>query len=160
MTREANSNVTEDSGLLNFGRINYDPSNMTKSLDIPVVSLSSGLKVANFSSPHSFEFTDGTVLPACSMERAKILALDQQPVEIDSISGTVRFTDITFTWEMSQVVRRELLRLSEVDGYDILLIPYPVMTSIKEVGLPIGRCRCVCKVERGSQVNHIDRFYI
>lgn len=160
MTRETDSNVTENSGLLNFGQINYDPNSLTKSLDIPVVVLCNGLRVANFSSPHSFTFTDGTVLPACSIERAKLLVLDKLMIEISAVQNTVQFTDVTFRWEMSQVARRELMRLSEVEGYDVLLLPNSVMTSLKEIGLPIGRCRCVCKEEGGSGLNHIDRFYI
>lgn len=144
---------------MNFGQINYNPDT-TSGLDIPVVRLSNGILVANFSSPHSFSFTDGTILPSCSTERSKLLALSQQQIEIETVQDNLTFTDITFVWQMSKVVRDELLRLSKLDGFNILVIPFPVMTSLKEIGLPIGRCRCVCKVERRSQVNHIDRFYI
>lgn len=127
-------------------------------LGIPSVKLSNGIRVANFSSPHSFEFVDGTVLPACPPERSRLLALDTQEVEIEVVQGELRFVDLTLKWEMSPVVRNELRRLDNADGYDIMLIPLPVMTAIKESGLTIGRCRCIRRVDRVSNLIHIDRF--
>ena len=38
-----------------------------------IITLSNGKKVANFSSPHPFTFTDGSVIPAVSNEESERL---------------------------------------------------------------------------------------
>ena len=47
----------------------------------PIVTLSNGLRVANFNSPHAFEFEDGTILSAVSNEIAEETKLDNEDVE-------------------------------------------------------------------------------
>jgi hypothetical protein len=149
-----------NSGLINYGQTNVEYKPDYREPGIPLVTLSNGLRVANFSSPHCFEFNDGTILPACSPERAGMMALNGQEVELENVQGRIQFVDILLRWEMSEVVRNELSRLSEVDGYDILLIPLPVMTAVKERSLPIGRCRCIRMEDRVKKLCYIDRFCI
>lgn len=69
---------------------------------MPWVWLSNGLIVANFSSPHSFRFTSGELLPACEEDRARGLMLDVTEVETPNPRG---WTDIELRFELSDVVR-------------------------------------------------------
>lgn len=154
MDKEENSNSSQNQTK------QVDLTELRHDLRVPVVRLSNGVVVANFSSPHSFEFTDGTILPACSLERANLLALDSQEIEMTNGDGQIHFVDIVLNWGMSETVRVELLRISKIRGYHILLIPLAVMTAVKAGNLPIGRCRCIRRVRRGSDVIHTDRFCI
>ena len=43
--------------------------------EMPITVLSNGIRVANFSSPHDFEFEDSSILKACSKERAEKLKI-------------------------------------------------------------------------------------
>lgn len=130
-------------------------------LNIPVVTLSNGLRVANFSSPHEFHFVDGSVLSACSPEWAREMMLDAEEREalVETQSG-VAYTDIGLCWKLSDVVRWEIDRLRVSDDFDVLIIPLPVMTALKEARLPIGRMRCIRMADRVTKKAHIDRFCV
>ena len=45
-------------------------------MDSKIFTLKNGLRVANFSSPHPFTFTDGTIIPAVEDEKARNLMLE------------------------------------------------------------------------------------
>lgn len=96
----------------------------------PVVTLASGVRVANFSSPHPFTFDDGSTLPGCSAERANALMLHAQ--EVASPSRFAGVVDIELSFAMSDAVRAELGRLVMRDDIDIILVPLPVMQAAKE----------------------------
>ena len=99
---------------------------------MPIVTLSNGLRVANFSSPHSFEFEDGTVLPACEEERAKETQLNKVERETPHavLEGVV---DVSLVFEMSDVCRaalEEAEALAEKGDVDIILVPFPVREAL------------------------------
>jgi len=126
-------------------------------MTFPTVTLSNGLRVANFSSPHSFRFTDGSELPACSFEHSDRGKLDTEEVEEPGIKGT---TDVKICWKMSDGARElhnEALHTSDVD---VFLVPLPFMTALKEEGRPIGRFRVVRVADRNTKVIHTDRFCV
>lgn len=127
-----------------------------------VVTLTTGLVVGNFSSPHEFKFTDGTVLPACSPERAKALELDTEEVETPSRDG--RWTDIDIKFVMTDVVAGELLD-AMASGVDVVLVPLPVMTAIKQdrrfeamVQYGTHPFRVIRVADRVTKAVHTDRF--
>jgi hypothetical protein len=122
---------------------------------VPVVTLSNGLRVANFSSPHAFTFVDGSVLPACSKERALRLMLDAHEHEEPGIKGT---TDIVLEWAMSLAVKQELAALQARSDIDVIIVPLPVMTVMKDGKMPIGKCRVIRVADRVSKAVHVDRF--
>ena len=141
----------------------------TNVLGIPVVTLSNGLRVANFSSPHPFTFVDGTVLPACPPERAqdmKLEAVEEETVEvIPMLPRGISYTNISLEWKMSKAVADELTRLlsrKDIESqFDILLVPLPVMTALKAEGnYGVGKARCVRMADRVTKAAHIDRFCI
>lgn len=141
---------------------------------LPVVRLSNGLRVANFSSPHSFNFVDGSVLPACTADRSQAMALDAREIEVKNMtrtngvltifqSGGIPFTDIYLEWEMTKNVKDDLYDLmssGEWEEFDILLVPLPVMQAIKKDGMTslLDKARCVRIADRVTKAAHIDRF--
>lgn len=129
----------------------------SNSLGVPVVTLSNGIRVANFSSPHDFKFVDGSVLPACTDQRAREMALESREVENENPYAPI--TDIKLSWAMSDAVFSELARLKDSDEFDVLLVPLPVMTALKEEDeLSPGKCRCIRMADRVNKLSHIDRF--
>lgn len=98
----------------------------------PIITLSNGLRICNFSSPHSFTFTDGSILPAVTEEIAKALSLDSVEEEMPNPfqRGVV---DIFLKWKMSDVVALAIEDLHNYrDTFDILLVPLPVKSAIYE----------------------------
>ena len=125
--------------------------------DMTITTLSTGLRVGNFSSPHEFKFTDGSVLPACSEERARLLMLEATEYLVPS--GCGRYADIGLTFSMSGEVAAALDAAEQTD-VDLVLIPFPVMTAMKQAGRDIGKCR-VCRVaDRVNKTIYHDKFCV
>lgn len=123
---------------------------------VPVVTLKNGLRVANFSSPHPFTFDDGTVLPACSTERARSLML-----EADELSTSQeKWTDIELSFVMSTTVGLAIDELQDDPDIDIILVPLPVMEALKNDGGGIGKCRVCRMADRITKVVCSDKFCI
>lgn len=100
--------------------------------DFPIVHLKNGLIVANFSSPHSFRFDDGSELSACSEERARLLMLNAEEITVKrSNDQGVVWTDICLNFTLSDSVKTALKQL-ETLGVDIVLVPLPVMQAVKK----------------------------
>lgn len=98
--------------------------------DMPIATLTSGLIVANFSSPHSFQFTDGTELGACSAERANASKLEAVEVEIDR----VLWTDIDLNFRLNAEVLSMLMTAFEAwkaGEVHIVIVPFPVISAMK-----------------------------
>jgi len=96
-----------------------------------IVTLSNGKRVANFSSPHSFTFTDGSVLPAVSNEEAERLKVTFIESQI-SYSG-----DIKLSFELSDDVVKEMDKwVAEFQNgnVNVVFCPLPMITAIKEHG--------------------------
>lgn len=121
-----------------------------------VVTLKNGLRVANFSSPHPFVFDDGTVLPACSPERARSLKLEA----VETSMQRDGWTDIELSFELTPSVCEAIAELQDDADITIILVPLPAMQAIKDDGGPIGKCR-VCRVaDRINKVVCSDKFCI
>lgn len=109
---------------------------MNDKMPMPIVALKSGLRVANFSSPHPFTFVTGEVLPACSPERAKALMLEVDEVEVKNPKG---FTDIRPSFRMSDAVGQELEKLLGCyTDFDVVLVPLPVLQAIRACDVAAG----------------------
>jgi hypothetical protein len=127
---------------------------------MPIITLKSGLRVANFSSPHAFRFTDGSELPACSPERAMLGKLDT--VEIEAPRGL--WTDIDLEFKMSDEcaemleAAKTLWRNGEVD---VVIVPFPVLNAYKKTAPTHPEThpfRTIRSADRMTKVNHSDRF--
>ena len=125
-------------------------------MTMPIVTLTSGLRVANFSSPHTFLFTDGTELPACTAERTNASKLDTIETEHAGIAGTI---DIEIVFKLTDTVREEIAKAQEAEC-DVVLVPFPLLTAMKAEGLDLGKCRVIRSADRITKAIHTDRFCV
>ena len=122
---------------------------------VRIVTVSNGLRIANFSSPHEFQFVDGSVLGACHVDRSNWLKLDHAEVE----HKLPRWTDIELRFEMNDVVRNEIARVDAMIPIDIILVPLPVLECIRREGLTT-KCRGIRVADRIKKTIYCDRFCV
>jgi hypothetical protein len=96
----------------------------------PVVTLTTGVRVANFSSGHDFVFDDGSVLPACETDRVRAFMLS--PHEIESVNASGKWTDIALEFKATSEVVNELRNMQEDPDVDIIMVPLVVIRCIQE----------------------------
>lgn len=120
------------------------------------MKMNNGLRIVNFSSPHSFIFTTGEVLPGCSPERARSLMLN--PIEIEHQNNS--WVDIELRFEMTIHVQSQIDLLNADKNIDIILVPLPIMTALKQGELLIGKCRSCRVADRIAKTIYSDRFCI
>lgn len=123
-----------------------------------IITLSNGKRVANFSSPHPFTFTDGSVLPAVSneeAERLKVTFIESEP----SIEG-----DIFLAFELSDAVLAEMdkwVAESQNGNVDVIFCPLPMITAIrstKGLGYSLrNRFRAIRIEDRIKKLVSIDK---
>lgn len=93
-----------------------------------IVTLRNGKRVANFSSPHPFQFTDGTILPSVTYEEAERLKVTfHESVDSDG--------DVSLSFSISDDVHEEMLYWLDMyksGNVDVVFIPLPMMTAIKD----------------------------
>ena len=86
-----------------------------------IITLSNGKKVANFSSPHPFTFTDGSVIPAVSKEESERLKVTFIENEHSDESG-----DMSLRFELSRDVMFEMrywVAMYNVGYVDVVFCP-------------------------------------
>lgn len=125
----------------------------------PVVTLSNGLKVANFSSPHPFNFVDGAVCPACEGDRVKAGSLDRVDQE-SPFPGLPGVTAVVPKFALNDALREELRRLQADSAVDVVLVPFPVLEAIREDGIynEITKAATICVADRTTKAIFTDRF--
>jgi hypothetical protein len=126
---------------------------------IPIIKLGNGLRVANFSSPHPFNFITGEVLPACDPDRARQLMLIAKVEDIYTSIADVPIVDIALEFSMSEVVHSALAELMARDDIDIILAPLPVLQLCRGT-FYMRKVRCVRVGDRVSKAIYSDRFCI
>jgi hypothetical protein len=153
----------------------------------PTTTLSNGLRVANFSSPHEFHFVDGSVLPACSPERCTWLSMKSQEVITTSECG--RWQDIEISFQLSAQCIAQLLIMEYDPDVDVILVPRVVKDALREEqqyaldyeqerrdryelylamtseppNTTLGnltKVRTIRCADRVKKLNHIDRFCV
>ena len=120
-------------GLTKIFAESYNELNKLYQLEQSIVTLSNDKKVGNFSSPHSFVFEDGSVLPEVSKEEAERLRVTfiEVPVK-DGLKG-----DTELSFEISQSVLFEMSHwqdLFEQDLVDVVFCPLPMIKALKDKG--------------------------
>lgn len=91
-----------------------------------IVTLSNGKRVANFSSPHSFTFTDGSVLPSVGNEMAMSL-------QVNFIEKVYDNGDVELSFALSASVLEEMRRWFEIwenGKVDVVIVPLPMLTAL------------------------------
>jgi len=139
--------------------------------ELPSVVLSNGLRVANYSSPHPFTFTDGSVLPACSSARAKMTLLDASERELPREINGIKIIDVVIDWKLTWFLEEEVDKITYAQyqqgfPWDIILVPLPFMVAVKkyidrsfkDAGLP--PFRVIRVADRITKEIHIDKFCV
>ena len=124
---------------------------------MPVATLTSGLMVGNFSSPHVFNFDTGETLENCSISRSVGLQLDTRQLEESSVKGTLA---VSLEFMLSKAVLVELEKVQAYENVDIILVPFPMLEAMKKQGMPIGKCRAIVTVDRITKAVSSTRFAV
>lgn len=125
-----------------------------------MVTLSNGLRVANFSSPHPFTFTDGSVLPACTPEDAERLQVTFYEIQLTQTTCKLEFSLSSEVWKEMAHWQREQLK----KHVDFVLVPLPMMQVLKEhhstAWILKSPYRCIRMCDRIKKLVCIDKFTI
>jgi hypothetical protein len=96
-----------------------------------IVTLSNGKRVANFSSPHDFQYEDGTVLPAHDADTAKALEVTFVENIINEDNGD---TELSFKLSIDVIeVMRSWKSLYKRRLVDVVVCPLPMITALKDI---------------------------
>ena len=98
---------------------------MTFNNEFPIIKLYNGLNVMNFSSPHSYVFVTREVLPACSDEVAQKYKLDSD----HTLHDRGVYSDVLIKYNINNEMCDVLVKATEYNGIDIILVPYPVLDA-------------------------------
>ena len=134
---------------------------MDTAVSAPGVTLSNGVSVVNFSSPHPFNFEDGSVLEACSKERVVLGTLDREDEESPfGIGRMVVVTAVRPVFKVTELIMDELERLNSDPEIDVILTPVPVVDALRQQGdlSRLYKVATVCVKDRISKEIFIDRF--
>lgn len=97
---------------------------------MPTVEFKTGLKAANFSSPHKFHFDDGSVLGACDRERSEMTMMDTEERVVSKANGT---SFIVIRHKLNSKLRHEIFEAAKwamLNGVRIVIVPYPVIRAM------------------------------
>lgn len=125
-----------------------------------VTTLSNGVRVANFSSPHPFTFVDGTVLPAVPPEVCEQLSLERQE-EATQWPGLPGVMAVRPVFGLTDAVRDRLDELHSFDDVDVVIVPFPVLDALRQLGLAelcYPKAATCLLADRVTKICHIDRF--
>ena len=100
-----------------------------------ITTLTNGLRVCNFSSPHDFKFEDGSILKACDNIRADKLKVnfnETKHVNYNNVNIKPIY-DIELTFSLSDILFDEIVNvLSNYENkFDICIIPLSMLNAIK-----------------------------
>jgi hypothetical protein len=139
--------------------------NLQETVDKWIHTLSNGLRVANFSSPHPFTFIDGTVIPAVDADKARNLMLEVDEKSIPQRSS--KFKTVELDWSLSERVADEIdywFTFFAMKKVDVVLVPLPVMTALKSIwnqkDILKSPFRVIRVADRITKSIHIDKFCI
>ena len=96
----------------------------------PSIKLDSGIRIVNYSSPHTYKFHTGEELPACSDEVAQDTKLEAHHSKVYNEGG---WLDVGINYALSEMQYKELFQLAQLDEIDIILVPYPVLKAIIDI---------------------------
>jgi|13_taG_2_1085334.scaffolds.fasta_scaffold17091_4 hypothetical protein len=147
--------------------------------DMPITTLSNGIRVANFSSPHDFEFEDSSILKACSKERAeKLKIIFNETIKTQKINAKgydvktktwqsgIDIKNISLDFELSENVLNEMDNIIKLkDLVDIIIIPLPMLTALKKKythpkAIEISKYRVIKMKSRTEKLVKIDEWCI
>ena len=124
-----------------------------------IITLSNGKRVANFSSPHSFTFTDGSEIPAVDAEESVRLKVTfNEDVDEDG--------DVKLHFTLSDAVLGEMkywMKLWINKEVDVVFCCLPMITAIKQEILEFdkeyARMEVQAEIPGGAQFWELDQFF-
>lgn len=131
--------------------------------DFPIITLSNGLRVGNFSSPHPFTFVDGSVLPGCTPETAQQVSLIPLEELQECYRSGVSFQQIELGFAMSAEVWdrvRAWVSLFAGKKVDLVIVPLPVLQVLPDIIKADRLFVTVRMTDRVTKQAHIDKFCI
>lgn len=143
-------------------------NDMTTTITIteaPAVTLTNNVRVANFSSPHPFNFVDGSVLPTCDKERSEALSMGRdndikEPWAGPLFNVSAPITAVKPVFDLTDVVLDELQAAQETWDVDIVLVPFPLLQALRNNGLldRFTKVATVIMADRITKAAAIDKF--
>jgi len=134
-------------------------------MESKIYTLKNGLRVVNFSSPHSFLFTDSTVIPAVKDDKARNLMLEVEEMRVSQRNS--RFRTVKLDWSLSESVSEEIdywFTFFAMKKVDVVIVPLPVMTALKSIWLEKDIIKSPFRVirvaDRITKAIHTDKFCI
>lgn len=124
-----------------------------------VTTLSNGVRVCNFSSPHSFTFTDGSELPAVPTSVCEQLSLERQEeaVQWPGLPGVMAVRPV---FGLTDAVMQRLSELNDSEHVDVVIVPFPVLDAMRQLGVldKFPKAATCLLADRVEKICHIDRF--
>jgi len=126
----------------------------------PVITLDNGIRIANWSSPHEFKFTTGEILPACAPERVKAMSLNID----ETVVNQEKWKDIEISTKVPKIVFDDLQKLQYDDEIDIILVPFMVLSALRnsysKFSSNTRKCRVIRVADRVTKEIYPDKFCI
>jgi len=124
------------------GTLKVDELKHDDLFDMPNIKLSNGLIVANFSSPHKFEFEDGNILEKCTDQRAEKLKVIFNETKKTEKIRNIDIQNISLDFELSEAIvvqinnilrwNKNVDRLGQSPkSFDVIIVPLSMLTAIK-----------------------------
>ena len=133
-------------------------------VNTPVITLENGINIANFSSPHPFNFITGEILPACEDKWSNRMKLDIEEIEHSDPEGFgIEWVDVELKISIPRHVREALYILMHHDDIDIILVPHMVLQAMKNHngrGMITDKCRVIRCADRITKEIYSDKFCI
>lgn len=130
-----------------------------------IITLSNGLRVGNFSSPHSFTFIDGNVLPKVSDNFAKEMMLDLKETPVRNHKHGPKVKTVKKDFRLTPLLHEAIawwVTIYETDQVDVVLVPLPVMDAMSKVfsesKLMAMPFRVISVADRVTKAIEIDKF--
>ena len=122
------------------------------------VTLKNGLRVATFNCSHDLKFETGEVLQKCSRKRIAGLPI-RRILKVNRASGGWR--DVSISFELTEVVVRELQRIQKDGTIDLCIIPYNIIGAMERTGMIVKNTKfraCLKVPNIKKKIIRSDRF--
>lgn len=106
-----------------------------KKQTIPVVELSNGLRVANFCSPHTFEFEDGTVLGQQDKDWSDRVCANIKDRVIEERHG-INLIGVSITCSGAAMLELKYLAKRGTEEFDLLVLPLMMCQALASIPRP------------------------
>ena len=98
-----------------------------KSAGFPAIVLNNGTRVVNYSSPHSYRFDTGEILPACDQTLVKIHSLIENHIEEENANGWI---DVKIKDKLQDIQLESLRMIAKDPNVDVILVPLRVRSLL------------------------------